>query len=378
MKILIDAFPLLAPKSGVGYYTWFLLNALEEIYKSEHAFSYFYGRRFSKEIVARPPTVDALARKTLKRFLKNPYVITQPIKELVFKLGCKKIRPDIYHSTNYVLLPFNGPQVVTVFDMSIARFPETHPAVRVNYFNKYFYKRLPAADKIISISEFTKREMIELMGIDEARIIVTPLAPPLNFCIPEGTVLKNFQKKVPDDFFLYLGNLEPRKNLLMLLEAYKKFADESNHSIPKLVLAGEASWLSQPIFDKVQALNLDKEVIFPGYVAESDLANWYASARAFLYPSKYEGFGLPVIEAMAMGTPVIASNAASIPEVTGDVATLIHPDDTQQWAQAMAMIVKPDFDTKTMVAGGILRAAKFSWINCAKQTFDVYKTVLNL
>ena len=376
MKILLDAFPLNAPKSGVGYYTYHLLKALSKIYQNEDEFIYFYGRRFSKNIIDRPATVDAATRKTLKALFRDPYRITQPIKELIFKFGAKRINPDIYHDTNYVLLPYSGRQVVTVFDMSIKRFPETHPAGRVKFFNEYFDKRIPKADHILSISEFTKNELIEIMGISPDKITVTPLAQPENFYRPSFRQIQKFKKdnQLPDNYFLYLGNIEPRKNLITLIQAFKHFSD-SNHNI-KLILAGSQTWLSETVIQEIKNLNLENSVFMPGYVNEKDLPLWYASALAFVYPSKYEGFGLPVIEAMATGTPVITSNVSSLPEVAGDAAILIPPDDIDSWASSMSAIANPSKMREKLISSGLARAETFSWEKCARMTHDVYEKVI--
>ena len=378
MKILLDAFPLNAPKSGVGYYTYHLLNALAKLYSSQDEFIYFYGRRFSNEIIKRPAAVDAATRKTLKAFFRDPYKITQPIKEFIFKRGAKKINPDIYHETNYVLLPYSGKQVVTVFDMSIKRFPETHPAGRVKFFNEYFDKRIPNADHILSISEFTKNELVEIMGINSDKITVTPLAPPENFSAPTLDQINKFKSNnnLPNDFFLYLGNIEPRKNLLTIIRAYKKFCEQNNNI--KLILAGEQTWLSEKIITEINKLNLENSVLLPGYVNENDLPLWYASAKAFLYPSKYEGFGLPVIEAMAAGAPVITSNVSSLPEVAGDAAILLHPDDIDAWTSAMNFLAENPDGRNKLICAGFSRAANFSWKNCAKITHSVYEKIFSI
>jgi len=378
VKVLVDAFPLLAPKSGVGYYAFHLLSALRRRFGVSDDVVYFYGRRFSRLIADRPPAFDAAVRRTLKRVMTDPYRFTQPFKELLFRIGTRIIKPDLYHETNYVLLPFTGPQVVTVFDLSIKRFPETHPAGRVRFFNKYFDQRLPRANHIIAISEFTKRELIEVMGVEPGKITVTPLAPPPGFARPSAGELAAFRRAQGFDqpFLLYLGNLEPRKNLVMLVRAYASFVARSGPAVPPLVLAGEQTWLSGPLVEEIDRLGLRSRVVLPGYVPEMELPCWYASALAFLYPSKYEGFGLPVIEAMAVGTPVLAADAASLPEVAGDAAILLPPDDEDAWADAMAALVDSASSRDVLSRKGMARAAQFSWDRCAELTHAVYERVV--
>jgi len=375
MKILIDAFPLTAPKSGVGYYTYHLLRTLHNLYSCSNDFVYFYGRKFSKKIAERQTAVDIAARATLKSLIRDPYKFTQPVKELVFKLGSKFINPDIYHETNYILLPYTGPQVVTVFDMSIKQFPETHPKQRVDFFNKYFDKRIHNANHILAISEFTKREIIEFTDIPAERITVTHLAQPENFYVPEPEDIKKFrkQKRLPEHFFLYLGNIEPRKNLITLIRAFEKFSSKNRET--KLILAGGQTWLSEPVIKEIENLKLTNKVLLPGYVDETELPLWYASALAFLYPSKYEGFGLPVVEAMAAGTPVATSKVSSLPEVAGEAAILLPPDDTDAWAEAMVQLSESSEKRAELKNLGAERAKLFSWKKCAETTFGVYKKV---
>ncbi len=379
MKILIDAFPLTAPKSGVGYYTYHLLKNLQALYSKNNDFTYFYGRKFSKKIAEKQETLDIATRAVLKNIIRNPYRLTQPVKELIFKVGSKIIRPDIYHETNYILLPYSGPQIVTVFDMSIKRFPETHPKQRVTFFNKYFDKRIHKADHILAISEFTKQEIIEFTNIAPNKITVTPLAPHENFHAPNSIEIENFkkQKQLPNSFFLYLGNIEPRKNLLTIVRAFEKFSAKN----PKmqLVLAGEQTWLSESVINEIKKLKLASKVMLPGYVDETELPLWYASATAFLYPSKYEGFGLPVVESMTIGTPVITSNVSSLPEVAGNAAVLLSPDDIDAWSETMTQLSEFSEKRIELKKLGIERAKTFSWKKCAKSTFEVYKnTSLNL
>ncbi len=377
MKVLIDAFPLNAPKSGVGYYTYHLLHALRRAYAGEDDFLYFYGRRFSRRIAERPPALDAAARRTLKTLFANPYKLTQPIKEILFRVGARTAKPDVYHETNYVLLPFRGPQVVTVFDLSVKRFPETHPSGRVRFFNKYFDQRLPRADHILAISEFTKQELVEIMGVAPGKITVSPLAPPASFPVPASEEIERFRHKrqLPEDFFLYLGNLEPRKNLVLLLRAYEQLVARHSGSAPALVLAGEPTWLSESIFDEVDSLGLRDHVVLPGYVPEAELPLWYGSALAFVYPSLYEGFGLPLVEAMAVGTPVLAARAASLPEVAGDAAILLPTDDVDAWTNAMDELAQSPEKREFLRERGLARAALYSWEQCAEITHNVYEKV---
>ncbi|MCX7848115.1 MAG: glycosyltransferase family 4 protein [bacterium] len=377
MRVVMNAFPLLAPKSGVGYYAYHLARALAKGYGAEDEYIYFYGRRFSREIIARAPELDAAARRVLKWLLRDPYIVTQPVKEFFFRRGVRDLGVDVYHELNYVLMPFEGPQVVTVFDLSIKRYPETHPSARVRFFNKYFDARLGRATRIIAISEFTKRELMAVMGVGADRIVVTPLAPPEGFGRPEREAIEAFRARqgLPKEFILYLGNLEPRKNLDMLVRAYRRLC-ELEGDAPALVLAGEATWMSESLVKEIKRCRLEGRVLRPGYVREDELALWYGAATIFVYPSRYEGFGLPVVEAMAAGTPVIAADVEALREVAGEAARYVGPDDEERWAVVMAELLNAPVLRAELAHRGLARAAEYSWARCAAETRAVYEEAI--
>lgn len=371
MRVLFDAFPLLAPKSGVGYYTLNLLKAMSREYPGdEHV--YFYGRRFSGEILNDAPGFDAGLRKVLKKCFPKPYRITQPIKEMFFKLGAGKQKADIYHELNYVPLPYVGPQVVTVFDMSLIRYPETHPKDRRSYFESYFKKRLKNASHFITISDFSKKELTELYDVPPEKVTTIYLGG-LEFIEPNP----DFTEKLPDQYFLYLGNLEPRKNIPMLLRAYAA-AKKSEKDLPKLILAGSPTWLSDEIFKTIRELDLSDSVIAKGYVPLADLPHYYKNALAFLFPSKYEGFGLPVLEAMGEGTPVIVSDSSSLPEVVGDSGILLPCDEETLWTKALLDLFHDGELRAELSKKALERSKLFSWSRCAKETRAVYEKTLSL
>ncbi|MBO7543277.1 glycosyltransferase family 4 protein [bacterium] len=371
MRVLFDAFPLLAPKSGVGYYTLNLLKAMSREYpEDDHV--YFYGRRFSREILEAAPSFDAGVRKVLKKCFPKPYRITQPIKEFFFKHGAPKIGADIYHEMNYVPLPYSGPQVVTVFDMSLIRYPETHPKDRRAYFESYFAKRLKNASHFITISEFSKKELVDLYGVPEEKVTTIYLGG-LEFTEPNP----DFKGGLPEKYFLYLGNLEPRKNLPMLLRAYAA-ARRKEKDLPKLVLAGSPTWLSDEIFAAIRENDLSDHVIAKGYVPLDDLPHYYRNATAFLFPSKYEGFGLPVLEAMGEGAPVAVSDSTSLPEVVGDAGLLLPCDDESSWTKAMLDLFYDEELRAKLSSAALERSKLFSWGRCARETRKVYEKTLSL
>jgi glycosyltransferase involved in cell wall biosynthesis len=185
------------------------------------------------------------------------------------------------------------------------------------------------------------------------------------------------QRALPNRFILFLGTLEPRKNVQKLIRAYSQWRN-SEPGIPKLVVAGAKGWYYERIFAEVERLGLAGQVIFPGYVAQEELPLWYNAADLFVYPSQFEGFGLPVLEAMACGTPAVTTNVASLPEVGGDAAWLVSPDNEAELVEAVRRVLKDAALRQEMKARGLAHAANFTWERTARQTLDTYDRALGL
>ena len=212
--------------------------------------------------------------------------------------------------------------------------------------------------------------------MDSARVTTVYLGG-LETSAPDENAVAAFKKlkKLPEKYFLYTGNLEPRKNLIMLLEAYAQ-ALKKEKNLPLLLLAGNASWLSEEIYQTAKKLQLENQVFFPGYLPVNELSLYYAGATSFLFPSRYEGFGLPVLEAMGSGAPVICSNCSSLPEVAGSAAKLLDPNDSVAWTEALLEVAFDENLRKKMQAASLEQAALFSWRRCAKETHQVYEDLL--
>jgi glycosyltransferase involved in cell wall biosynthesis len=182
--------------------------------------------------------------------------------------------------------------------------------------------------------------------------------------------------RLPETFILFIGTLEPRKNLLTLLEAYAQFKRQTDTG-HKLVLAGAPGWFYQPVLAAVEELELGTDVMFPGFVPDDELPLWYNAADVFVYPSLYEGFGLPPLEAMACGTPAIVSSASSLPEVVGDAALLASPHNPEEWAIALSSLCNDTSLRNALATRGPERARRFSWKRTARETVKVYRAVLS-
>lgn len=284
--------------------------------------------------------------------------------------------PDIVHATDHLLPHLRAASVFTLHDLIFEIFPEHHK--RYNYiFLKLMMPRfLRAAQQIICVSEHSKRDAVRLYGIDSSKITVIYNAVDARYQVATDHVRLAAVRQhydLPESFILHVGTIEPRKNLGRLLEAFGALKREREFQALKLVLVGKKGWLYEPFFEQLAASGLESEVIFPGFVAEADLPTIFQLATLFVYPSVYEGFGLPPLEALASGTPVVCSNASSLPEVVGDAGLLVPPDDTHALTAALRRVLSdPDLQHQLRHLGP-LQAAKFTWAEAARQTMAVYE-----
>jgi glycosyltransferase involved in cell wall biosynthesis len=292
---------------------------------------------------------------------------------------------DIFHSP-FLKLPSravigNIPRVMTVYDL----IPIVASENTGWLFNRYFKRIVNSIDRdrdfIICISEHTKRDFCEYTGMSPARVFVTPLAADDSFRpVTDEARLKQCRKKygIPDgNYFLTLAELQPRKNLARLIQAFVRFLSASSQKDTYLVLVGSYGWQYGEIFKTTEHFSDHRDkIIFTGYVPDDDLAAIYSGAQLFVYPSLYEGFGLPPLEAMQCGVPVIASNRTSIPEVVGDAGLLLDPLNIDDWSQAMISLSSDKSLRKNMREKGLERAKQYSWGKCAEDTVNIYKSIL--
>ncbi len=276
---------------------------------------------------------------------------------------------NLYFSTTSLIIPAlvrSTKTVTTIFDFTVWRFPATHLPKAVRLEKLFMLPALRYSNHLLAISEFTKQEAISIFRIPVSKITVTPLSASLEFqpmsVSPKAITQLGEKYNLPAKFILYLGTLEPRKNIERLKEAYQNIA----HKIPdtKLVLAGAQGWCAK---DET----LSSGVIITGYIEDSDRPLIYNIATAFVFPSLYEGFGLPPLEAMACGTPVITSLTASLPEVVGNAAILIPPANTNAIAEAIYKIVMSQDIRESLRAKGLARAKNFSWVKTLSLTTAV-------
>lgn len=266
------------------------------------------------------------------------------------------------------------PFIVTVYDLSFLLFPESFRPWNRFYLSFFTKLSVKKATRVVAISENTKKDLVKLTRVREEKVRVTycgcdEVLKPLP---PQEVEEFRRRKNLPRRFILFLGTFEPRKNLVRLLDAFRKVKGEG----VKLVLAGALGWGYEPVLLSIEKFGLKKDVLLPGFIPPEEKVYWYNAAEIFVYPSLYEGFGLPPLEAMACGTPVVASNAASLPEVVGDSGILVDPTDSEAIAEALLRLLTSSEERERFREKGLQRAEKFSWEQMARKTVKIYREAL--
>jgi glycosyltransferase involved in cell wall biosynthesis len=287
---------------------------------------------------------------------------------------------DIIHNPYQfpIILNFKQKYIVTIHDLIQILFPNENQKIVYICQKMMFPKIVQSIDKIISDSHHTKQDIIKHFKIPEDKIKVIHLAASENYRPLNEKEIINIKQKynLNYPFILYVGTLEPRKNIPTLLKALYKLKKQGIKH--KLVITGKKGWKYKSIFETIDKLNLQKDVIFTGYVPDEDLPALYNAADLFVYPSLYEGFGLPPLEAMQCGTPVITSNTSSLPEVVGDAGIMVNPYDVDELANKMYEVLTNDGLREELSKKGLERAKLFSWKKCAEEHLKVYEEVYNM
>src|SRR5579862_2947145 len=368
MRIAFDGTALRPRRTGVGYYTEHLLRHLAQTADGEELIV------MSNRAVETDAPLPARVR-----------VVTSPrrVPRMVWmqtgaRTVLKQIGADVVHFTNGMLpLASPVPTVVTIHDMSLRLYPRYHPPRRVLLNRPLVDLAARSADAIITVSEAAKRDIVRLYRIDPNRVhVVYEAAAPAFQPVDDPAELDRVRRKygLRDRVILYVGTIEPRKNLPTLVEAFARGRRRGDLD-HQLVCVGPYGWLSGDLDARIRSANVSDAIAFTGYVAFEDLPAIYSLAEMFVYPSMYEGFGLPVVEAMACGVPVITGRAAALAEVGGDAAEHVDRLDTDALADAMAMLASNPGRRRELSALGLARAHRFSWEQAAKESLRVYRSV---
>lgn len=282
---------------------------------------------------------------------------------------------DLLHSMAFVLpLMATKPAIVTIYDLSFLHFPDNFPAAQRFYLTSQTRRSAKKAKRIITISQSAKQDVHQFFNIPLHKIdVVYPGVDSMYCCLPEDEVAAFKEKRgINGRFILHLGTLQPRKNIPLLLEAFAQLADPTL----KLILVGGKGWMFDAIFERVRSLDLVDRVIFTGYAPDDELPLWYNAADLFVLPSQYEGFGMPIVDAMACGTPVIAANNSSLPEAIGQAGMLFAPNSVADLAERMANVLYNAEISDKMRQLGMEHARTFSWEQAGRETAVIYQKVL--
>ncbi|MDI6858528.1 MAG: glycosyltransferase family 1 protein [Dehalococcoidia bacterium] len=368
MKIAIDAHMVGHQATGNETYTLNLIDALARLDGAGREYTVYVDRRGLSSL---PPSLNGRVRVRV-------LPLHSPLVRIPFLLPVElwRRRADVAHM-HYILPPVvpRCATVLTVHDISFERYPDffsRSELLRARTLVPFSARR---ADVVIAVSEFTKADLVSFYGIDPEKIVVTSAAPAPHFHpLDDRRRIDAVRREYGIDgpFILYVGNIQPRKNLRRLIEAFAATACESD--IPhRLVIVGKKAWLHSPVLEAARASRLSERITFTGYVPDKDLPALYNAADLFVYPSIFEGFGLPVLEAMSCGTPVITSNTSSLPEVGGDAAVYFDPLDAGDIARAIrAALADPELRSR-LSARGLARAKEFSWAATARKTVEAYE-----
>jgi len=357
----IDASRAVSPRpTGTETYSLRLIQALLSLNLPWDVRLYF-----------RTPPPDGLFPQADRRVIPFPRLWTHI--RLSWEMACHP--PDVLFVPAHVLPPIHPRRsLVTVHDLGYRYFPQAHPRFQRVYLDLSTRWNAHAAAHILADSEATRADLVQIYGTPPAKVTVAypgydeSLAP-----VRDPTVLHAVRERygIPGDYFLYLGTLQPRKNLSRLVLAFSRLPSRA-----VLVLAGRRGWLSDDLFVLIRRLGLEGRVLCPGYVRPEDRAPLLSGALAFVFPSLYEGFGLPVLEAQACGCPVICSNTSSLPEVAGDAALQVPPEDVAALADAMARLGSDPDLRRELVERGFVNLRRFSWEQCARTVLGVVEGLL--
>ena len=367
MHIGIDCRLPFYQMGGISQYVLHLLPALAEL-DEENEYTIFHSRQDGR---SHTPTASNFHRANLWTPCHHR------LERLALAAELLPYRLDVLHSPDFIPPAFGAKRrVITVHDLNFHYYPQFLTAESKRYYADQIRWAVGAADHIAADSQATRQDLIEILQVPPSKVTAIHLAAnPLYERVYEETAVQATlrQHNLPRGFILFVGTLEPRKNIPMLLQAYHLLRQETAVDVP-LLLIGSKGWLYNEIFTTIEELGLRQQVRHLSGIFDEQLAHLYTAAGLLATPSHYEGFGLPALEAMHCGCPVIVSNRGSLPEVAGQAGLLLDPDDIVAWAEAMAQVLSsPDLRAR-MVAGGRIQAQKFSWQKTAAATLKIYQS----
>ncbi len=382
-KVCVDGTPVRGKLSGIGVYTLNLIESLSELQETE---------QFELEIYFHPSVKNWLLRNfSIPHFLSQysqvsvlPIPVT--IANILAKYSnpilsyCERYlsQPDILHGTDHYVYPYsNSRKVMTIHDLTFLKYPQYSTTIVQGYLER-IKRCLQWTDLIITFSENTKQDILEYLRVKPEKIKITYEASRYSSNEIKTDKIEQLKQSINYDFYipylLFVSTLEPRKNIVALIDAFDYL--KKQHKIPhNLILIGQKGWKYQSIFEAIEKSKYQESIYHLNYLSDEILALFYNQTDVFVYPSFYEGFGLPVLEAMTLGSPVITSNTSSLPEVAGDAALLINPNDTLELAEAILKVISDSQLREKLIKKGQERSKLFSWKKTAKETFKAYQSI---
>lgn len=373
MRVILLGDAVKYPPTGIGRY---IVRLFEQFQKEGFDIALWKNGLLEKvdfNELANPsskPTWQGSLIAFLRRFPWVAFWLSEVRQFLRNRLFKRSVAGALVHGPSYELHDHNGPRVVTIHDLSVFSWAHCHPPDRVLRMQHVIEQSIKKAHRILTDSEFNRAELLQHFSISPERVVAVPLACDERFS-PQARLQDGLSGLPSGQYGLFIGTIEPRKNLEILLRAWRDLPRELRQKHP-LVVAGSHGWQSAGLHEQMERAASEGWLKYLGYVADTDLPSLYAHAAVFCFPSWYEGFGLPVLEAMSTGVPVICSDAACMPEVGGDAVYYAKPDDQGAWTSAIEMMLTQLEVAKAFSEAGTVRAKQFSWSRTAAETRAVY------
>jgi len=393
VKLILNAEALRPPITGVGNYTYHLLEQylkgvlVEDVlcFTGTHWLTGHTQQQITAAIKAENGKVRNCTREVVRQRLRatvGGIPGTKALYSLVmdkrFERRANEISNAVYHETNYILKPYAGACVTTVHDLSHIRYPQFHPPHRVEWLERFLPLSLDRADRIITVSDIVRRELLEHFDLPENKVHTVYEGVEERY-MPRSesqtrTVLSSFGL-VHKQYVLHVATLEPRKGIDVLLDAWCLLPESLRRAFP-LVMTGSSGWKNSSLLDRIDALIASGTVLHLGYVPADVLPILFSGAAVFSYPSVYEGFGLPVLDAMSSGVPVICRAGTSMAEFSQGSCLLCDTGEPEELAVKLQFLLESQTERYEWGQKGIAQAAQFSWERCATETTEIYRQIL--
>ncbi|WP_282361548.1 glycosyltransferase family 1 protein [Pseudomonas sp. PS01300] len=391
MKLLLNTESLVPPLTGIGNYTYHLIEQL--LKQNIETIQCFHGSHFN---AAQQSLTECMAAsidynlntsnqqatqarnvRTLLRDFAFAYRARELWRNTQLRMQARRFRSFVYHEPNFILKAHSGPSVATIHDLSFLHYPQFHPRKRVEWLTTQLPKTLARADFLITDSDVVRDELISDFGVAADRVSTVYLGASDTFR-PHSTNQTNATLAHYDlhhgQYVLFVGTLEPRKGVDVLIEAWYRLPETLRQNYP-LVLAGAPGWQNETLKARIATLAANHGLRHLSFVPASELPALYAGAGVFVYPSLYEGFGLPVLEAMKSNAPVICTSDTSMAEFAGNGVWRVDKGDIEHLSNELQYLLESPDERYALANRGLARAGEFSWQRCARETMAIYRTV---